>query len=999
MRARSAGLAMALVLGALAPLTSAVSAVAADETVTTRINTSDPTAAAIDVAQRRFADDGSGGREADHVVLSRDDEFADSLAGSALTGDGALLFTDSDALTPATEDEIDRLLGLLGRVYVLGGVNAVSDAVVTDLRAQGYDVQRLWGADRIATALAVADEVRAVSGITTEVMLARARGLATSPGSGWADSVAGGGVAAGRGMPILLTATDSLDPGVDAWLDSRGVTVTHLLGGPAALANAVAAGVPGAVRHFGADRTGTAAAIAIELAGAVTTGPRAFTIVDAARETSWAFGLAAAGLAADNDAPVLLTTGTVTVSTRRLVATCGTPEVDLTIVGDGQLVSGAVREYLEDLDGEGCGPDASLRRRPDLQRFADCDDLLAFFRTNALERVTAYGLNEWYGYPVLATTDDTAGPEAAPAPSGEAADAGGTGSGGDVSTTNVQEAGVDEPDLVKTDGSVLVHATWDQLRVVDLTGASPVLAATITPEAIGQHELLLSGDTLLVMTTSSYPVYAFESDISGPYSPPRPTTLLTRYDLSDPTAPVLLSTTEIDGWYRAARMIDGVARIVTVSGAHDLPFTWPEDDSEEAQDRALEHNRQVVEDSTIDNWLPFWGDQSGNRDLLVDCAAVHEPPAWSGFDNVTVFTLDIEVSGDPGAAATVVASGETIYASLDRLVVTTSRWGDQYESVDSTVSTELHAFDISSPTALTYQGSGAIDGFVLNQFSLSEFGGNYRVAATKQPPWTGGDGGDSSSFVAVLTEQGDGDLVEIGRVGNLGLGEQIQAVRFLGDLGFVVTFRQVDPLYIIDLSAPTAPRIVGELKDDGYSAYLHRVSEDLLLGVGVAADKDGRRTGAQVALYDISDLANPTLADEKLKYLDSYTEVEYDHRAFLYWPATGNAFVPIQTWTNESSAVGAAVLDIGTSGTLAQEAYVSHMTEGDVDNGTWVIRRSIVVRGMLLTVSDAGLAEHDLAGFQRQSWLAWPAPEGGEVSGGSGGPDEPPPPTPLEEAV
>ena len=115
---------------------------------------------------------------------------------------------------------------------------------------------------------------------------------------------------------------------------------------------------------------------------------------------------------------------------------------------------------------------------------------------------------------------------------------------------------------------------------------------------------------------------------------------------------------------------------------------------------------------------------------------------------------------------------------------------------------------------------------------------------------------DSESAVTVLREQG-GRLAQIGQVGGLGRGERIYAARFLGDVGYLVTFRQVDPLYTIDLSNPAAPKVAGELKITGYSAYLHPIGEDLLLGVGQEASEQGRRLGAQVSLFDVSDPASP----------------------------------------------------------------------------------------------------------------------------------------------
>ena len=132
-----------------------------------------------------------------------------------------------------------------------------------------------------------------------------------------------------------------------------------------------------------------------------------------------------------------------------------------------------------------------------------------------------------------------------------------------------------------------------------------------------------------------------------------------------------------------------------------------------------------------------------------------------------------------------------------------------------------------------------------------------RVVSTESPAWWG-SGGETESFLTTLRPS-DGTLVQAGRVGGLGKGERVYSVRFVGDTGYVVTFRQIDPLYTLDLSRPEQPRVLGELKIPGYSAYLHPIGEDLLLGVGQDVDeKTGRPLGTQLSIFDVSDLRKPT---------------------------------------------------------------------------------------------------------------------------------------------
>jgi uncharacterized secreted protein with C-terminal beta-propeller domain len=160
--------------------------------------------------------------------------------------------------------------------------------------------------------------------------------------------------------------------------------------------------------------------------------------------------------------------------------------------------------------------------------------------------------------------------------------------------------------------------------------------------------------------------------------------------------------------------------------------------------------------------------------------------------------------------------------------------------------TELYQFDTSGTGRPKYLGAGSVPGYVLNQYALSEWQGNLRVATTS---------GDSST-VYVLRRSGH-QLRQVGSVGGLGKGQRIYAVRFDAGAGYVVTFRQTDPLYTLDLRDAAHPKVTGALELDGYSAYLHPLGNGRLVGVGQEADTNGRVQGVQVSLFDVSDPASP----------------------------------------------------------------------------------------------------------------------------------------------
>jgi hypothetical protein len=218
--------------------------------------------------------------------------------------------------------------------------------------------------------------------------------------------------------------------------------------------------------------------------------------------------------------------------------------------------------------------------------------------------------------------------------------------------------------------------------------------------------------------------------------------------------------------------------------------------------------------------------------------------------------------------------------------------------------------------------SGHVDGSLLNQFAMDEHDGNLRVATTTGQPWVEG-AGESESHVAVLAPR-DGALTEVGQASGLGKGETIRSVRFLGDVGYVVTFEQTDPLYTVDLSDPAAPQVTGELKIPGYSAYLHPVGDGRLVGVGQDATDEGVTTGMQVSLFDVSNPAAPTQVT-KTTLPSSSSSAEWDHRAFLWWAQDGLLALPLSLYDGRTSFEGLVgyTLDVD-GGTIAERGRVSH---------------------------------------------------------------------------
>ncbi len=600
-----------------------------------------------------------------------------------------------------------------------------------------------------------------------------------------------------------------------------------------------------------------------------------------------------------------------------------------------------------------------LRLASSLQPIESCDELRTWATDELAPRVGAYGFPgggvDLQGDMEAATSDQaeaTAG--AAPLAPGAAADdasrAQEAAPDSTFSETNVQVEGVDEPDVVKTDGERILAVADGRLHLVSAPDGR-LIASVDLPEGMYDAEMLVAGDRVLVFANGGYvgiePAIAgaptieerSASDDAGtrPFAPEQPGTRVAQVDIAGEALTVTDSFV-LDGTYVSARMTGDVARLVLHADPQQrLPFVTPAVPTEEAEQAAQQHNQDVVEQAAPEDFLPRWqrlgaDGQVAEEGPLMGCEDAHAPNTFSGFGMVAVVSVDVSdgLAGGLASAngAGVLAGGQTVYASPDHLYVAAPEWVDWQAIPEADVEvaaedhgTDIHRFDITDPAQATYDMSGHVEGELLNQFAMDEHDGNLRVATTTGAPWAEGEG-ESESQVVVLAP-GDGALTPVGQVTGLGRGETIHSVRFLGEVGYVVTFEQTDPLYTIDLSDPAAPAVTGELEILGYSAYLHPAGDGRLIGVGQDATEDGRQLGTQVALFDVSDPAAPTrLAQATLPNASS--AAEWDHRAFLWWADDGLVAVPVSAYDSApfEGLVGFTV-DLAGS-TITERGRVSH---------------------------------------------------------------------------
>jgi uncharacterized secreted protein with C-terminal beta-propeller domain len=628
-----------------------------------------------------------------------------------------------------------------------------------------------------------------------------------------------------------------------------------------------------------------------------------------------------------------------------------------------------------------------------LDAFRSCRQALAGLRHATSASVTAYGLPDDSGglyqgpqFAMAASDAASAGAAALPgSASGSATPA--------YSGTNVAVSGVDEPDLVKTDGHRIVMIEGNVLTVVDaatrkVTGtlrlgslaAGGYLSPGGTPgmahagpaflPLYGSSNLLLSGDHALVLGRSYGAVPGARP------SQPGYVTRLLLVDLPPSSAPRVISAYTISGQYVDARMVGSVARVITQTAPR---VVFPGLPAGASQARTLAANRATVGRAGLSTWLPAYSSSTAGGKTAsgsVPCTSVSHPPTYSGTGLLTVGTFDLAASAlGTGSPVAIVANGDTVYGTASSLYIASgNQWGVplggasggavESEPAGIRQQTQIYRFSLAGSGAPRFAASGTVPGYLVDQYAMSEWNGHLRVATTTGLSWALADGPSpagakappSASAVYELSLAGSSMRV-VGKVSGLGSGERIYSVRFVGPVGYVVTFRQTDPLYTVDLSDPLQPRVVGNIALTGYSAYLHPVSPTELIGVGQSADRMGHVGGIQVSLFSVASLAAPArLATYALA--GSSSLAESDPHAFLYWPASGLVVVPLY-----ETQSGDLVLRL-SGGTLVRVGPLRQP-----DSQGYPIERSLVIGTTLWTLSPAGLMASDPSTLHQQAWL------------------------------
>jgi hypothetical protein len=517
------------------------------------------------------------------------------------------------------------------------------------------------------------------------------------------------------------------------------------------------------------------------------------------------------------------------------------------------------------------------------------------------------------------------------------------------STTNTQVVGVDEADFVKNDDNYIYLVADGKLQIMDAWPAAQthlISSTTITNRGT-PNKLYVENNRAVVyssleyidqgtsdlyggmyMPTVSYSgyqqecTYGYECDFSGDGHK----LLISTYDITDKTNPVLLRETELSGSYLNSRRIGNIVHTVATFPEIAVPglVYWPKEletyysscysstdfpyTEQEVRDMFADlkdANQEAVDKSTITDFLPGIKDTrlSGatpivEEGLLNSCDNFYVSQEGDGRGFLALVSFDMSalgalnattVVGKPGA---VYASNEALYVAVRHYSTMMTNWYFD-DSTTNNEATTVHKFTLSPDSIETvYAGSGVATGRILNQFSMDEQDGYLRIATSMgQVPDP-----NVHSTISVLAEQG-GDLEVVGVLDDIAPTEDIRSVRFNGDVGFVVTFKKTDPLFVIDLSDPTKPAIKGELKVPGFATYIHLMDATHLITIGYDADDMGTYAwfqGLQLRVLDVNKLDAPTVVSEiTIGTRGSSSDAATDHLAFNYFPERNLLALPM----------------------------------------------------------------------------------------------------------
>lgn len=565
------------------------------------------------------------------------------------------------------------------------------------------------------------------------------------------------------------------------------------------------------------------------------------------------------------------------------------------------------------------------------------------------------------------------------------------------SETNTQVEGVDEADIVKTDGNFLYVLHGQQLEIINAWPVSELTSQASV--AIEGHplEMFLADDHIVVYSrVDAQPVYdaaGVEPPVSNygygygdSYYMPS-LTKITVLGLDDGGGATVAKEHYFEGDYTSSRRIDNRVRTVIGGYGYGLALDYSPDywgspmgywgsDTDKlmsAYESLRFKNLAIIAGSDLDDYLAQ-SFQRKDGEMVVDapsCEGFYVPTKGSTAEGfTTIHAMDLGALDQDPVTTSVIGSTDTVYSSKDAMYVAAQGWhfmGGMTAGFGglsgSASNTHIHKFDIATdPAVPTHVASTTIPGRIHDQFSLDEHDGVLRVAVTQDLVAANTWGATSNALYTF-----DAELGAIGQVDGLAPNEQIYSARFVGDRGYVVTFRQVDPLFVFDLSDPHNPTKLGELKIPGFSTYMHPIEDGkYLLTVGHDGTDQGQILEPALQIFDVTDPTKPTLV-HKETLPDGWSEAESNHKAFTYY--NGMLAIPFSSWNGSSAVSTLELFSIDVVDGIHKLASIDHAhLYGDVSQQQYYcgyyghgVRRGVFIDDYIYSISSGGVVVNELA--------------------------------------
>ncbi|MBI2044599.1 beta-propeller domain-containing protein [Candidatus Pacearchaeota archaeon] len=640
----------------------------------------------------------------------------------------------------------------------------------------------------------------------------------------------------------------------------------------------------------------------------------------------------------------------------------------------------------------------------DFKTFSSLSELKDFLKENQ-EAGAFYG-----GIRGTTAEEFSASDSAAVAGTAESADAPQTkSSADDYSITNIQVEGVDEADIVKNDGKYIYVLSGKKLVIINAFPAEQMEILSETNISDYPIEIFVNGDKLSVFTNSY-----------GQYGNTQETKSLV-FDITDRENPILEDEFSINGNYLSSRMIGNYVYLISSQYAYldnvilpavrvdgitkEVPITdiayfpYPDTSYVFTNILAFNINNGRYETQTYLTGASYTVYVSENNIYLTYTKQMSQQAYFKEMVKEVIIPLVPSNIGDEILEIMTSKENRPFYERTQEISTivqdySNSLRGAEKSEFDQRLQEKTQEFfvDLQKRSEKTvihkikideldieYLANGEVPGHLLNQFSMDENKDYFRIATTTGNTW---GSASSLSHMYVLDE----NLEIAGSVEDLAKGERIYSTRFMGDRAYMVTFRQVDPLFVVDLSNPSSPEVLGQLKVTGFSNYLHPYDENHIIGIGKEASEEGRVQGLKIALFDVSDVSNPIeKAKYEVKQQWSDSNALYEHKAFLFDKKRELLILPV-TYSEPSEEIinewgrywnynywqGAFVFNINED-EITLRGKIDH--EDNVSENyyySYAVQRSLFMDETLYTISQKMVKANDLSSLAKISSVELP---------------------------